>query len=288
MLRRKCSQKRFLVLLCVIVISTKSSLGMSSKGPSTWWPDPSTGLMWTGQSNGFGYINWQRGNEFCSALRLGGYSDWRLPTLTEIRSITISYHYDPNVEGRENPTYPKIPYNGAAFKGGIVAQGVYIWTSTPAGDQKVWTESYGYPAGEMISKVTTGSARQAICTRAMEPELIPIAQQAQVTSAVPDIATLKADVLLGQAEKAYQAGQYESSLAQAQSALQAKPGFASAEYAVGISYGMLGQWDSAVTNLQAAKKAGDDDAKAALKWAQDGQKAAKKGQTLKDPSPTWK
>ncbi len=54
-----------------------------------------------------------------------------------------------------------------------------------------------------------------------------------------------------------------------------------------MSYGALGQWDAAVTNLQAAKKGGDKDAKNALKWAQDGQKATKKGETIKDSNPSW-
>jgi hypothetical protein len=244
--------------------------------------------MWTGQSNGAGYINYQRGTGFCSALRLGGYSDWRLPTLDEIRTITTTDHYDPRGERRANANVPVIPFDAGAFKGNIVTQDGYIWTSTPTGNQEVWVEGHGFPPGEIASKLTTSIGRQAICTRAMEPELIPIAQQAQVPVAVPDIATLKADALIAQAGKAYQAGDYQSSLAQAQSALLVKPGFAPAEWAVGISYGMLGQWDPAVTNLEAAKKGGDSDAKATLKWAQDGQKAAKKGQTLKEGSPTWK
>jgi hypothetical protein len=58
---------------------------------------------------------------------------------------------------------------------------------------------------------------------------------------------------------------------------------------MGISYGMLDQWDQAVSNLQSALKIDKDyrDAETALQWAKDGLKAAKKGKQPKEPSPTW-
>jgi hypothetical protein len=45
------------------------------------WVDPSTGLMWAGKDNGED-VNWQAATTYCQGLRLGGYSDWRLPTST--------------------------------------------------------------------------------------------------------------------------------------------------------------------------------------------------------------
>jgi tetratricopeptide (TPR) repeat protein len=64
---------------------------------------------------------------------------------------------------------------------------------------------------------------------------------------------------------------------------------ATAYWGIGISYGRLGQWDQAISNLQSALKIDKDyrDAETALKWAKDGLKAAKKGKQPKEPSPTW-
>ncbi|MGC2479629.1 MAG: tetratricopeptide repeat protein, partial [Candidatus Sulfotelmatobacter sp.] len=60
-----------------------------------------------------------------------------------------------------------------------------------------------------------------------------------VSSPVPDLATLKPYVPLNKARLAYQAGQYQESINQAKNALWLKPDFASAYWAMGISYGML-------------------------------------------------
>jgi hypothetical protein len=48
---------------------------------------------------------------------------------------------------------------------------------------------------------------------------------------------------------------------------------------------MSGQWDLAITNLEIALKIDKDygDAKDSLKWAKDGQKAAKTGGRIKEP-----
>jgi tetratricopeptide (TPR) repeat protein len=64
---------------------------------------------------------------------------------------------------------------------------------------------------------------------------------------------------------------------------------APAYWGIGISYGSLGQWDQAISNLESALKIDKDDrdAESASKWAKDGLKAAKKGKQPKEPSPKW-
>jgi hypothetical protein len=54
------------------------------------WTDPATGLTWIQRDNGSD-VNWDQAKAYCSNLRLGGYSDWRLPTIDELQGI-----YDPN------------------------------------------------------------------------------------------------------------------------------------------------------------------------------------------------
>jgi hypothetical protein len=50
------------------------------------WTDPATGLMWTRKDNGYA-LRWQPAVEYCRSLQLGGYSDWRLPAIDELRTI---------------------------------------------------------------------------------------------------------------------------------------------------------------------------------------------------------
>jgi hypothetical protein len=50
------------------------------------WSDPATGLMWTRKDNGYA-LRWQPAAEYCRNLQLGGYSDWRLPTIDELKNI---------------------------------------------------------------------------------------------------------------------------------------------------------------------------------------------------------
>jgi tetratricopeptide (TPR) repeat protein len=277
---------RLALILLLGTLVCSQFFAAASNDPTTWWPDPATGLMWAGQETN--RMAWQEATDYCASLKLGGYSGWRLPTLKEMSSITYYYRRD------EYHSYLE-------FKGGISARGV--WTSTLPDDQHAWVvaggEAIEIPSFERFlangpdtnhlkGKLTTHWAG-ALCTRPMEADLLQTAKDAQVNVPVPDLVTLNAYVLLNKARVAYGAGQYQESLAQAQNALQMKLGLAPAYWGIGISYGMLGQWDPAVTNLETALKIDKkyEDAKNSLKWAKEGQQAAKKNKGPKAQSPQW-
>jgi len=77
--------------------------------------DLATGLMWQDDSD-VGSIekNWEDAKTYCSGLTLGGYSDWYLPSIEELVSITD--------KGRDNPAINPIFQN--------VDTGSYYWSST--------------------------------------------------------------------------------------------------------------------------------------------------------------
>ena len=50
--------------------------------------DPKTGLMWTVKDNGED-ITWHEAEAYARTLRLGGFSDWRLPTIAELDHLHI-------------------------------------------------------------------------------------------------------------------------------------------------------------------------------------------------------
>ncbi len=56
--------------------------------------DTKTGLMWAAKDNGED-INWQDAKRYCENYRGGGYNDWRMPTLDELKGT-----YDKNKENR--------------------------------------------------------------------------------------------------------------------------------------------------------------------------------------------
>ena len=60
-----------------------------------YWIDPSTGLMWAAKDNGRD-MSWKGAAKYCRDLRLAGYSDWRLATLAEFRTI---YDRNANASG---------------------------------------------------------------------------------------------------------------------------------------------------------------------------------------------
>jgi len=123
----------------------------------------------------------------------------------------------------------------------------------------------------------------------MEPDLLAAATAAQINHPVPDIQTLQTFIPLNKARMAYQAGNYQESIAQAQIAVSLKADPAVAYWGIGISYGRMGQWDQAIANLQTALSIdkNSNDAKTALKWAKEGQKAAKNGKSPKAQRPHW-
>jgi hypothetical protein len=82
---------RFLFVLGLIrnddeVITTEESLNKAT------YTDPNTGLMWTRQDNGKD-INWADAKAYCKNYRVGGFTDWRMPTLEEMVGL---YENSPN------------------------------------------------------------------------------------------------------------------------------------------------------------------------------------------------
>ena len=82
--------------------------------------DNHTGLMWTKNTQVCHKKNWFRCGECTASLRLASYSDWRLPSLTELWSLVDKDQYDPALP----PGHPFV--NVSESEGASI-----FWTSTP-------------------------------------------------------------------------------------------------------------------------------------------------------------
>ncbi len=103
------------------------------------WADPVSELMWqnSGRNNGFGSVN---AIEYCEDLSWSGYSDWRLPTISELRSLirgcfkTVTGGFCGVVDNCLSPDICfNDPCNGCAFQEGPGLDG-YYWPVGLVGD----------------------------------------------------------------------------------------------------------------------------------------------------------
>ncbi|MGO9084805.1 MAG: DUF1566 domain-containing protein [Candidatus Sulfotelmatobacter sp.] len=288
--------------------------GPPCKDPTKWLPDPSSGLMWAEHDYVRPYhikwtgLKWQEASDYCSALKIDGLSGWRLPTVDEVKGLEYTRHgvvtttatghschrnptgicYDVETSEPHDVLTLKIDIGSEDWSGSI-------WTSTPSptDGKSAWVVTPPLLTFEPVLRTKTNanhwSSITALCVRPMDAEILQVAKDAKVGEPVPDLQTLKANVPLTKARLAYQAGQYQESITQAQNALSIEPGLQRAYWGMGISYGMLGQWDLAIANLNSSVKLGkNDEVKAASQWAKASQKAAKKGEKPKIKGKEWK
>jgi len=130
------------------------------------WTDTTTGLIWTKKDNGSD-VNWNQASAYCQSLRLGGNSDWRLPTIDEFNGI-----YDPSVDipgyirGQAYHDYTRV---GEAVtwhvKGGLRLSGEH-WSSTtvnPSG--YAWYFSFSNGKRYSAPPFYTHDGARALCVR---------------------------------------------------------------------------------------------------------------------------
>ena len=96
--------------------------------------DKFTDLMWQ-QAGSSSNLTWEQSLAYCENLNLGGYTDWRLPTIKELRSLVDFSRYSPSINTTFFPntqtfycsstTYTKDTYNawGVYFNDGYDGYG---------------------------------------------------------------------------------------------------------------------------------------------------------------------
>lgn len=72
------------LLMMTVLVSAAGVFRVNRNGTIT---DIRTRLMWQQDANDMELYNWQGAVEYCKKLRLAGYSNWRLPTIDELRKL---------------------------------------------------------------------------------------------------------------------------------------------------------------------------------------------------------
>jgi hypothetical protein len=130
-----------------------------------YWTDPPTGLMWAGKDNGKD-VNWKNAVKYCRALRLAGYSDWRLATLGELEGI---YDKNANTPGLMGPS-GKGTASTWHVKGNLFLTGNQ-WNSTQLGDDRGHPSGYAprfdFNEGRVFNgdEITFYTNKRALCVR---------------------------------------------------------------------------------------------------------------------------
>jgi len=138
--------------ICLITIILCSGLPLATgQDAAQTWQDGETGLTWTVKDNGED-VSWREATNYCGTLDLDGVTDWRLPTIDELKTI-----FDKNQEKRYKT------------KGPIELEMPTVWSSetNKAGD--VWSLNFSYGGKSLSPTGGCGSAARTLCVRQETP-----------------------------------------------------------------------------------------------------------------------
>ena len=134
-------------------VQAQAVAGVGAEGAAEVWQDATTGLLWamdpSSPRRGLVHGNWETADQFCKNLSRAGFSDWRLPTLSEAKAF------------RDSPGNP-LPSSQGWSKGGFVV----IWTSTLTRirDRAAW-QVHTYSGGTQEEWNRESGVAYGLCVR---------------------------------------------------------------------------------------------------------------------------
>jgi hypothetical protein len=147
-----------LLFLCMAGQQARAQNQTPANLPLVGWTDPATGLTWTKEDNGSN-VDWYQAIAYCTNLRLGGYSDWRLPTIDELRDI-----YDPSIDIPWTSGYAA----NCTVKGRLKLSG-FQWSSSRSmqndGDALIFAFNMANGNGTISVPPGNGDFKRALCVR---------------------------------------------------------------------------------------------------------------------------
>ena len=131
-----------LIIMIHLCLGVQLVLGQESAGT---WEDSATGLIWATKDNGED-VNWNQARNYCETLTLGGYEDWHLPTINELKSI-----YDKSLSKRYKA------------KGTIELESAAMWSADTNNSGDVWSLNFSYGGKSLSPTGGCGSTGRTLC-----------------------------------------------------------------------------------------------------------------------------
>lgn len=115
--------KRFHTRCVRTVAEGRSVPALFTENPDGTVTDNRTGLMWQKDDT---TVTWEESFAYAKALRLGGYEDWRVPNIKELRSLHTDTTVRPSIATAYFPATAQAPYWSSTTQ--IGQNGVTAWT----------------------------------------------------------------------------------------------------------------------------------------------------------------
>jgi hypothetical protein len=145
------------------------------------WFDRETRLLWIDKDNGRGVI-WEAAGSYCSALRVGDFSGWRLPTLDELEGIYDASKNHAKMSGKKawdwlNSTQPSstvLPgLSSYHIKGDIRLSNPLLWSSTISSPNSGQAMVVYFDAGKKGPAPIEMKEPRVLCVRAVSDAELP-------------------------------------------------------------------------------------------------------------------
>lgn len=94
--RRDIVVRSYLLVILMLLLCSVTVYAAPFTASDGVVTDQGTGLMWQ-QTDDDTERTWQEALDYCKALTLGGYTDWRLPNKKELESIVDYAAYNPAI-----------------------------------------------------------------------------------------------------------------------------------------------------------------------------------------------
>jgi hypothetical protein len=138
--------------------------------PGDVWTDSTTGLMW--QNGNDNQLNWTDAIAYCHDLDWGGYDDWHLPTISELRSLIRGC--EATASGGAcgitdsctayDTCWDEVcwscdewqgPANGIFWPSELIGTGGWYWSSSDVSDYDNWAWAIPFWGGDIDGYDTT-------------------------------------------------------------------------------------------------------------------------------------
>ena len=117
--------QRSVFALTILALSASAwSTTLQDNGDGTV-TNPQAGLSWQQADDGV-RRNWQEARDYCAALSLGGHTDWRLPTPTELVTLVVYQKDNPTIDRALFPSTRSSGYWTGTVMAGYSWQAWYV------------------------------------------------------------------------------------------------------------------------------------------------------------------